>query len=73
MGWEREGEGGLYQVWEETGEKSIGPEQMEICCSRVGVVGVEPLESARDLGCERLPGLIRDDLSQNAQWWGDGT
>jgi hypothetical protein len=40
MGWEREGEGGLYQVWEETGEKSIGPEQMEICCSRVGVVGV---------------------------------
>ena len=33
----------------------------------------EPLESPRDLGCERLPGLNGDDLSQNAQQWGDGT
>jgi hypothetical protein len=25
------------------------------------------VESPRDLGCERLPGLNGDDLSQNAQ------
>ena len=37
---------------------------------RVGVG--EPLESPRDLGCERLPEL-GGDLSRNAQQWGDGT
>ena len=31
------------------------------------------VESPRDLGCERLPGLNGDDLSQNAQQWGEGT
>jgi hypothetical protein len=30
------------------------------------------LESPRDLGCERLTGLNGNDLSQNAQQWGDG-
>jgi hypothetical protein len=33
----------------------------------------ETLESPRDLGCERLTGLNENDLSQNAQQWGDGT
>jgi len=32
----------------------------------------EPLECPRDLGCEKLPGHNGDDLSQNAQEWGDG-
>jgi hypothetical protein len=32
-----------------------------------------PLESTRDLGGERLSGLIRDDLSQNAQDLEKGT
>ena len=42
--------------------------------AKVGARGLgEPLESPRDLGCERLPGLNGDDLSQNAQQWGDGT
>jgi hypothetical protein len=37
----------------------------------VGGLG-KPLESHRDLGCERLRGLSGDDLSQNAQQCGDG-
>jgi hypothetical protein len=32
-----------------------------------------PLENPRDLGCERLPGLDGDDISQNAQQWEDET
>jgi hypothetical protein len=28
----------------------------------------EPLESPRDLGCERLLGLNGDDLSGNVRW-----
>jgi hypothetical protein len=41
---------------------------MEICGS-VGCGMGKPLESPRDLGCQRLPGLNGDDLSQNAQQW----
>jgi hypothetical protein len=33
----------------------------------------KPLESPRDLGYERLPGLNGDDLTRNAQQWEDGT
>jgi hypothetical protein len=33
----------------------------------------EPLEKPRDLECERLPGLNGDDISRNAQQWGDRT
>ena len=33
----------------------------------------EPLESLRNLGCERLSGLNGDDIRQSAQQWGDGT
>jgi hypothetical protein len=33
----------------------------------------ESLESPRDLGHERLPGLIGDAVSQNAQQWGTRT
>jgi hypothetical protein len=40
----------------------------------VGIRGQsEPLESPRDLGYGRLPGLNGYDISQNAQQWGDGT
>jgi hypothetical protein len=38
-----------------------------------GGTGEKPLESSRDFGCERLPGLSEDDLSQNAQQCGYGT
>ena len=37
------------------------------------VWGRDPLESPRYQGCEKLPGPSGDDLSQNAQQWGDGT
>jgi hypothetical protein len=33
----------------------------------------EPIERPRDLGCEKIPSLNGDDLSQNAQQWRDGT
>jgi hypothetical protein len=33
----------------------------------------EPLEYARDLGCERPLGLSGDDIRQNAQQCGGGT
>jgi hypothetical protein len=56
--------GGLDQLWEETGEKPRGPgELMEICSFQVWGLGGEPLESHRNLGCERLPGLNGCDLS----------
>jgi hypothetical protein len=49
------GNGGQDQVWGKTREKQKGPEEwMEIRdCQGQG----ELLESPRDLGCERLPGL----------------
>jgi hypothetical protein len=58
---------------EEETEGSPGGQEYEWKYAAVGGVGHEggPLESPRNLGCERLPGLNGDDFSRNAQQWGD--
>jgi hypothetical protein len=74
--WERGGggkKGGQDQVWVETGEKVKGSEKWLEIFSSVGWGMVEHLESSRYQECEGLPGPNRDDLSLNAQEWGDGT
>ena len=53
------------------GRQERSQEENEWKYAAVGVMEYgEPLESPRDLGCERLPGFNGDDLSQNAQQWG---
>ena len=52
--------------------KMVGNVQLPEVGGLVGWCG-KPLESPRDLGGGRLPGLNVGDLSQNAQHWGDGT
>ena len=69
------GKGSRIRYGGKTGENPRGPgEGMEICsCGGWGICMGEPLESPRDLGCERFLGFNWCALSQNAQQWGDGT
>jgi hypothetical protein len=55
----------------ETGEKPRGPGECIEICNSIGCG--EPLRSPRHQECERLPTPNGDDLSQNAQQWGDET
>jgi hypothetical protein len=59
------------------GERQEGCPEGQENESKYAVVGFSgqggPLESPRDLGCKRLPGLNEDNINQNAQQWGDGT
>jgi hypothetical protein len=64
-GWDGEGEWkwAQEQVWRKTGEKCPEVQKNE-CKYMYLLLGKEPLESPRDLGCDRLPGLNGVDLGE---------
>jgi hypothetical protein len=69
----QKGEGRNKIRYGERQERNPGGQENESKYTAVGTGsgGGEPLECPRVLGC-RLPGLNGDDISQNAQQWGDG-
>jgi hypothetical protein len=59
------------------GESQEGYTEVQENESKYAAVGIKGqgrlLQCPRDLGCEMLPGLSGNDISLNAQHWGDGT